>query len=187
MMDAAPAATPGWYPIVGGGKRFWNGVAWTDDVVGAPNATAEYRALDPFFPSPDAQPTLPLTPAAISPRPQQPQRRPVGWYPGPTGVVQWWDGHGWGPYVPQVARPLKEVGIAYLFFLLLGGLGAHRFYLGRTGSAVALLCLWTGGWLLALLLIGIPMIIAGGIWLLVDLFLLPSMVREENARRLGAP
>ena len=31
-----------------------------------------------------------------------------------------------------------------------------------------------------------PMIIAGGIWLLVDLFLLPSMVREENARRLGA-
>jgi TM2 domain-containing membrane protein YozV len=80
---------------------------------------------------------------------------------------------------------MKEVGIAYLFFLLLGGVGAHRFYLGRAGSAVLLLCLWMGGWLLAALLIGIPMIIAGGIWLLVDLFILPSMVREENARRLA--
>ena len=35
---------------------------------------------------------------------------------------------------------------------------------------------------LLLLLIGIPMVLAAWIWVIVDLFLLPSMVREENAR-----
>lgn len=25
---------------------------------------------------------------------------PPGWYPGPTGVPQWWDGRGWGPTAP---------------------------------------------------------------------------------------
>ena len=25
---------------------------------------------------------------------------PPGWYPGPTGIPQWWDGQGWGPVAP---------------------------------------------------------------------------------------
>ena len=191
MTDNAPSATPGWYPVAGGGKRFWNGVEWTTDVLGAPNAKAEYAALAPDMPPPNAVVLVPR-PSTPTYTPQTsayavPHAQQSGWYPGPSGMMQWWDGRAWGPYAPQSARPPKEVGIAYLFFLLLGGVGAHRFYLGRTGSAVLLLCLWMGGWLLAAVLIGIPMIIAGGIWLLVDLFMLPSMVRQENANRLTQP
>ena len=157
-------------------------------MIGAPNAQAEYVALAPDMPPPSQLviapgPQQPILPPAQIAAYGVPQIPPAGWYPGPSGIVQWWDGRAWGPYAPQSVHGIKEVGIAYLFFLLLGGAGAHRFYLGRTGSAVLLLCLWIGGWLLAGLLIGIPLIIAGGIWLLVDLFFIPSMVREENARR----
>ena len=69
----------------------------------------------------------------------------------------------------------KSTGVAYLLWLFLGGLGAHRFYLGRTGSAVGQLLLLLLGW--------IPLF-AGwfvlGIWLLVDAFLIPDMIRIDN-------
>lgn len=178
MPNSVPA---GWYPVPGGGKRFWNGREWTSDILGAPSPQAEFAGLSPTLPAPAAIVPVP------SPQPvaYSAPTHPAGWYPGPSGMVQWWDGRGWGPYAPQHARPAKEVGIAYVFLLLLGGFGAHRFYLGRPGSAIALLLIWWTGWLLAFAVIGIPLIIAGGIWLLVDLFILPSMVRETNARRLA--
>lgn len=28
---------------------------------------------------------------------------PPGWYPGPVGVLQWWDGQRWGPTAPPAA------------------------------------------------------------------------------------
>jgi len=80
-----------------------------------------------------------------------------------------------------MVRPMKEVGIAYLFLLLLGGFAAHRFYLGLTGSAIAFNLIWWGGWLLSAFAIGIPLVAVGGIWLLVDLFLVPSLTRNANA------
>jgi TM2 domain-containing membrane protein YozV len=186
MTDLPPMAAPGWYDAPGGGRRFWNGREWTSDVVGAPNRSAEYAALDPYLPPPG--------PVTVPPRPSESPAQgalypqPPGWYAGPSGAPQWWDGRQWGPFAPATAaRPAKEVGIAYILLLLLGGFAAHRFYVGRTGSAVGFLILWWGGWLLAALAIGIPMLIAGGIWLLVDLFLLPSLVREANARAMTQP
>ena len=50
--------------------------------------------------------------------------------------------------------PQKSVGMAYLLWFFLGVLGAHQFYLGRTGRAVSYI--FTFGWL--------------GIGLLIDLF-----------------
>ncbi|GAA3213324.1 TM2 domain-containing protein [Microbacterium terregens] len=192
MTGNAPAALPGWYPVPGGGNRFWNGREWTPDVIGAPDAKAEFAALAPDLPAPRTVVLAPRPQVPLYPPPQAhasvvPRTPSAGWYPGPAGMMQWWDGQMWGPYAPQAARPAKEIGIAYLFFFLLGGVAAHRFYLGRTGSAVLLLCLWMGGWLLSPILIGIPLVIAGGIWLLVDLFLLPSMVREANTLRMNVP
>ncbi len=65
---------------------------------------------------------------------------------------------------------MKSIGVTYLLWLVggLGVLGLHRFYLGR----------WVSGliWLLT-----------GGVFLvgaIVDLFLIPEMVRTENLSRL---
>lgn len=70
--------------------------------------------------------------------------------------------------------PSRKSGLAafILWLICLGGVcGLHRFYLGRP---------WTGLlWLLTFGLLGIGQVI--------DLFLLPSMLRAENAeRRLDA-
>ncbi|ALF88426.1 MULTISPECIES: TM2 domain-containing protein [Ralstonia solanacearum species complex] len=78
----------------------------------------------------------------------------------------------------------KSAGVAYLWWFLLGFLGVHRFYVGRVGSAVAQAIAnvggtWlvvrdtgnTAGWVLGVL---------GGLWVLVDLFLVPGMVRAYN-------
>lgn len=71
----------------------------------------------------------------------------------------------------------KSVGISYLLWFFLGGLGVHRFYLGRNGSAIAQLLLGLLGW--------IPLFmgwIVLGIWVLVDAILIPGIAREENER-----
>jgi len=64
---------------------------------------------------------------------------------------------------------MRSTPVAYLFwfFGLIGICGIHRFYTGRY---------WTGAlWLLTLGLLGIGQI--------VDLFLIPGMVREANLER----
>ena len=71
----------------------------------------------------------------------------------------------------------KSAGVAYLLCVFLGGFGAHRFYLGRSGSAAAPLVLWLLGWV-SFFLLWIPL----GIWLFVDLFLIPGIIREENMK-----
>ena len=71
----------------------------------------------------------------------------------------------------------KSTGAAYLLWFFLGGFGAHRFYLGQTGTAVAQLLLMLLGW--------IPLFtgwIVLGVWWVVDLFLIPGIAREENMR-----
>ncbi len=69
----------------------------------------------------------------------------------------------------------KSAGVAYLLCLIFGGVGAHRFYLGSTGTAVAQLVLWILGWLTAFLA-WFPLFI----WVIVDLFLIPGIVRDKN-------
>lgn len=59
---------------------------------------------------------------------------------------------------------------------LLGQLGIHRFYLGRTGTGVIQLILAILGYLtLALFGIGLVFLIPLGVWLIVDIFLIPGM------------
>jgi TM2 domain-containing membrane protein YozV len=73
----------------------------------------------------------------------------------------------------------KTALVAYLLWFFLGWFGAHNFYLGRTGVAVAQL-------ILSLTIIGLTITL---VWVLVDAFLIPSWVRRENnllAAQLGA-
>ncbi len=61
---------------------------------------------------------------------------------------------------------MKSKGVAYLLWFFLGIFSAHRFYLGKTGSAI--LYLLTGQ--------------IFGIGWLVDLFLLSGMVDQYNTQ-----
>lgn len=75
----------------------------------------------------------------------------------------------------RIANDKPSAGVAYLLCIFLGALGAHRFYLGRKGSAIAML-------LIGLTLVGL---VITAIWALIDLFLIPSMINEkvENLRQ----
>jgi TM2 domain-containing membrane protein YozV len=73
----------------------------------------------------------------------------------------------------------KTPAVAYVLWFFLGLFGAHNFYLKRTGVAVAQL-------LITLTVVGA---IATFIWVIVDAFLIPGWVRNQNnllAAQLGA-
>jgi TM2 domain-containing membrane protein YozV len=66
----------------------------------------------------------------------------------------------------EMTQRQKSSGTTWILWIFTGGLGGHRFYLGRTGSAVAML-LTLGGL---------------GIWAFIDLFLLNGMIKSTNQK-----
>lgn len=64
----------------------------------------------------------------------------------------------------------KDMTVAYVLWIFLGIFGAHRFYMGKTGSAIAQL-------VLTLTVIGS---FVTTVWWIVDAFLLHTMVKERN-------
>lgn len=75
----------------------------------------------------------------------------------------------------QVASKSKSIGVAYVFLILLGSLGAHRFYLGKTGTAIGLLAVTIlTGWFTLF----IPTII----WIIVDACLIPNYIAADEER-----
>lgn len=81
----------------------------------------------------------------------------------------------------RVANESKSQIAAYILAILLWGFGLHRMYLGRWMSGLLMLVLWSIGWLTAPILIGwIPLAIVT-LWNVADLFLIPGMVRDDQA------
>jgi TM2 domain-containing membrane protein YozV len=64
----------------------------------------------------------------------------------------------------------KTASIAYVLWFFLGLFGGHNFYLQRTSAAIAQL-------LISLTIVGTPIT---AIWALVDAFLIPGWVRNQN-------
>lgn len=70
--------------------------------------------------------------------------------------------------------------IAYLLWFFLGPCGVHRFYLKRYMSGLALLLLTAVGGALTVILVGYVFLAIATIWWVIDLFLIPEMVRDYN-------
>ncbi|MFD1794745.1 TM2 domain-containing protein [Paracoccus aurantiacus] len=80
----------------------------------------------------------------------------------------------------RVTNDAKSPVVAYLLLVFLGGLGAHRFYLGKTTSAMVMLMMFVIGWLTLVIVIGLPILIAVAVWGIADLFLIPGMISEDK-------
>ena len=68
----------------------------------------------------------------------------------------------------RVTNAGPSVVVAYLFWFILWFVSAYRFYLGRPGSAVLQILSY--------------FILIGFVWILVDIFLIPGMVRARQDR-----
>jgi len=64
----------------------------------------------------------------------------------------------------EMEKRKKSTGVTWLLWFFTGGIGGHRYYLGKIGTAIAMTL--TLGCL--------------GIWTLIDLFLLNSMIRKTH-------
>ena len=77
----------------------------------------------------------------------------------------------------EFSAKAKSTPLTYVLDIFLGALGIHRFYLGRTGSGLAMLLITVltvfGG-----LIVTLP-------WAIVDLFLIPRMVERANDKIRG--
>lgn len=68
----------------------------------------------------------------------------------------------------RIANDRKSTGVAYALWFFLGIISAHRFYLGRPISAILQILSY--------------FIVIGFIWWVVDVFLIPDMVRRHTAK-----
>jgi TM2 domain-containing membrane protein YozV len=100
----------------------------------------------------------------------------------PPAATQWQQ----PAVVHHVQHSLKDSGVAYALAIFLGGFGAHRFYLGRPGSAIAMLLLWQVGLGTLIFGVGFVLCFAYIVWWIVDLCSLGGMVRATNASRVAA-
>lgn len=80
---------------------------------------------------------------------------------------------------PPSPRP-PSLALAYALWLPLGLVGAHRFYLGRWGTGLALACVTLATLLLFMVFVGLLTAWLAVGWWLVDAFLIPGMVREAE-------
>lgn len=80
----------------------------------------------------------------------------------------------------EVKNKGKNMVIAYLLWWFVGIFGGHRFYLGKTGSAIAQLIISIFSFLTMIIIIGFITIIGVAIWVIVDAFLVHQWVKEHN-------
>lgn len=119
----------------------------------------------------------------------QPQAAPPGYglqpYAGPQHPGQppaYGPPPGYGVGQTVFPQPYKDTTAAWLFWVFLGGFGAHDFYLRHPGAGVGKICLNLLGLLLTLVLIGYVMLFALFVWWVVDACLMSSRLQQVNNR-----
>ena len=77
---------------------------------------------------------------------------------------------------------MKSTGVTYILWLLLGGLGVHKFYLNKPGIGLLYIALGGLGAIFWLFLLGWIFHIPLGILLILALFTIPKQVRNANEK-----
>lgn len=67
----------------------------------------------------------------------------------------------------RVTNETPSTGAAYLLWFFMWWVSAHRFYLGRPGSAILQIVSY--------------FVLIGFLWVLIDVFLIPGMIRDKQA------
>ncbi|MEW5816497.1 MAG: TM2 domain-containing protein [Spirochaetota bacterium] len=80
---------------------------------------------------------------------------------------------------------MKSTGVTYILWLLLGGIGAHKFYLNKAGMGILYITLGALGGIFWIFLLGWIFHIPLGILLIIDLFTIPRQVRNANEKAAG--
>lgn len=76
----------------------------------------------------------------------------------------------------------KSAVIAYVLWFFLGLLGAHRFYLGKTFSAIVMLALTLIGYLTLAVGIGFIILAIVALWWIIDAVLILLAARKANGK-----
>ena len=75
--------------------------------------------------------------------------------------------------------PKSRLATTLLAFFL-GSLGAHRFYIGKTGTAVTMLVLTVVGIITAFVVIGFVFLAVTGIWAFIDFIIAVAGSMKDN-------
>lgn len=77
--------------------------------------------------------------------------------------------------------------VAILLALFLGGLGVHNFYLGFTQKGIVQLVLSVLGWVTAGFFVGAVVVLAVGVWVIVDIIQIATRQGQYVADANGVP
>jgi TM2 domain-containing membrane protein YozV len=76
----------------------------------------------------------------------------------------------------------RSLAVSYALWFLVGLLGGHRFYNRKFASAILQMISTLFGLLLTLVIVGWFFIGVIGIWVLIDVFLIPGWVKRYNSK-----
>lgn len=80
----------------------------------------------------------------------------------------------------EIIRNRKSTGVTYLLLIFLGGIGVHKFYLGKTIMGL----IYIGFFILGLITAGLGFIVLA-VALLIDLFTIPKQIKEHEDKIKG--